>query len=83
MKDLIADVEAARARNEDPQSATAQSFVARWDDLLAQFTGRDPEIQQGLNKMWADRANWPEGKAKNFRLPAEVTEFVALARARG
>ncbi len=81
-KDLIADVEAALARHEDPASPAAQSFVARWDDLLAQFTGRDPEIQHGLNRMWADRANWPEGKAKSFRLPTAVTEFVALARAR-
>jgi DNA-binding transcriptional MerR regulator len=59
-----------------------QALAARWDELLAGFTGGDPEIQQGLNTMWADRANWPEGKAKSFHLPAEVTAFVSKAKAR-
>ena len=77
--DLIADIEAAVDRREDPSSAAAQALTARWKDLLAGFTGGDPGVQRGLNKMWADRENWPEGEAKSFRMPAAVMEFIAKA----
>ena len=79
---LVADVEAALARQEDPKGPAGQVLAGRWDELLAGFTGRDPEIQQGLNTMWADRSNWPEGKAKSFHLPAEVTDFISRAKTR-
>jgi DNA-binding transcriptional MerR regulator len=79
---LIADVEAAVARKENPQSAAAQSLAARWQELLAGFTGGDPQVQQGLNRMWADRGNWPEGEAKSFRMPSAVTDFIQAALTR-
>jgi DNA-binding transcriptional MerR regulator len=78
--ELIADVEAAIARNDDPRGATGRALAGRVRDLIAGFTGGDPEIQQGLNKMWADRQNWPEGEAKSFRFPADVAEFIRIAR---
>lgn len=77
---LIADVSAAAARGEDPKSDAGQLLAARWRELLAGFTGGDPEIQQGLNKMWADKASWPEGNAKSFHIAAEVTEFIRRAQ---
>jgi DNA-binding transcriptional MerR regulator len=77
--DLIADVEAAIKRGDTPSSAAAQSLAGRWRELLAGFTGADTEVQRGLNRMWADRANWPEGPAKSFRVPAEVTDFIMKA----
>jgi DNA-binding transcriptional MerR regulator len=80
--ELIADVEAALARKEDPRGASGQALAARWQDLLAGFTGGDPQVQQGLNKMWADKANWPEGEAKSFRMPAAVTDFISQAMGR-
>ena len=76
--ELVADVEAAVRRREDPSGATAQSLAARWKELLAGFTGGDLGIQRGLNKMWADRDNWPDGDAKSFHMPAEVTEFIMI-----
>jgi hypothetical protein len=79
---LIADVEAAIARGDDPQGSAGEALAARWSELLAGFTGGDPEIQQGLNRMWADRQNWPDGEAKSFRLPAEVTDFISRAMSR-
>jgi len=75
--ELIADVEAAVARNEDPASDRALALAGRWRTLIAGFTGGNPEIQRGLNQMWADRANWPEGAAKNFHMPAAVPRFIA------
>jgi MerR family transcriptional regulator, thiopeptide resistance regulator len=77
---LVADVAAAAARGDDPKSDAGQVLAARWRELLAGFTGNDPEIQEGLNKMWADRASWPEGQAKSFRMPPEVIDFIARAQ---
>jgi MerR family transcriptional regulator, thiopeptide resistance regulator len=77
--ELVADVETALSRKEDPTGVTAQALVARWKDLLAGFTGGDPEIQRGLNKMWADRQHWPDGPAKSFRIRPEVQDFIMTA----
>jgi DNA-binding transcriptional MerR regulator len=55
--ELFADVEAAL--DEDPASEKAQALGARWKALVAGFTGGDPEIGKGLNKLYADRPNWP------------------------
>ena len=79
---LIADVKAAVARHENPASDAGQLLAARWRELLAGFTGGDPEIQQGLNRMWADRDNWPAGNAKSFQIPSEVTDFIDRAQRR-
>ena len=63
--DLIADVEAAAARNDDPTSETSQALAARWKDLIGQFTQGDPGITKGLNKLWSDQTHWP----KDFKRP--------------
>ena len=46
---------------------------------MKEITGGDPGVQRGLNKMWANRENWPDGKAKSFRIPPAVTEFIGKA----
>jgi DNA-binding transcriptional MerR regulator len=56
-KELFSDVEAAL--DEDPESERAQALAARWKELVAGFTGGDGDIGAGLNKMYADRPNWP------------------------
>ena len=55
--ELFADVEAAL--DEDPAGERAQALATRWKTLVAGFTGGDPEIGKGLNKLYADRPNWP------------------------
>ncbi len=62
---LIADVEEAAANNLDTSSERAQALGARWRALLAQFTGGDAGIQQGLNTLWSDPTHWP----KDFKKP--------------
>ena len=79
---LIADVGAAVERREDPQGEAGQALAERWRSLLAEFTGGDPDIQRGLNRMWADRDNWPEGPAKSFSMPAAVVDFMHVALTR-
>jgi DNA-binding transcriptional MerR regulator len=56
---LLAEVEEAAERNEDPSSAHAQSLANRWKALLRQFTRGDANVQQGLNKLWSDQTHWP------------------------
>lgn len=77
---LFKDIEDAIAKGEDPAGEKAQSFVARWDELLRGFTGGNPEIQKGLNKLYADKSNWPADM--NFKQPwsDEVGEFIRKAR---
>ena len=55
--ELMRDVEAAL--DEDPASEKAQALGVRWKKLVAGFTGGDREIGAGLNKLHADRPNWP------------------------
>ncbi|HEV2984058.1 MAG TPA: MerR family transcriptional regulator [Vicinamibacterales bacterium] len=76
-KALLADVEAALS--ETPASPKAQALAARWKKLVDGFTGGDPEVQKGLNKMWADKANWPAGPARQFTIKPETQAFIAAA----
>ena len=74
---LIADVTAALA--EDPAGPNAQALAARWRTLVEGFTGGDPEVQQGLNKMWADKDNWPAENRDRFHVDPRVQEFIVKA----
>jgi DNA-binding transcriptional MerR regulator len=55
--ELFRDVEAAL--HEDPAGETAQALGVRWKKLVAGFTGGDREVSAGLNRLYADRPNWP------------------------
>jgi DNA-binding transcriptional MerR regulator len=74
--ELFADVEAAL--DEDPESARAQALGVRWKKLVAGFTGGDPEIGKGLNKLYADRPNWPAAAKEQMAAfgDARVWEFM-------
>jgi DNA-binding transcriptional MerR regulator len=75
--ELFADVEAALG--DDPASPRAQALAARWRTLVEGFTGGDPEIQKGLNKMYADQANWPERQRQTWQIKPEVQAFITAA----
>jgi hypothetical protein len=62
---LIAEVEAAVARDVEPSGADARVLAQRWRGLVAQFTQGDAEISRGLNRMWSDATHWP----KDFKRP--------------
>jgi len=74
-KAVISDVEAAIAVKLDPASAKAGELALRWQELIRGFTGGDPQIQQGLKKLYADEQNWPQ----NFQKPFSdaVCEYIA------
>lgn len=77
--ELTAEVE--RQLTADPASSVAQRLLRRWTALVEEFTQGDGEIQAGLQRTWADRANWPKDmrqKTAGFR--PEVMAFIARAR---
>jgi DNA-binding transcriptional MerR regulator len=74
---LIKDVEAALG--EDPASPKAQALAARWRKLIEAFTGGNPEVQAGLNKLYQDQANWPTTMKKPYS--DEVGAFICQAMA--
>ncbi len=63
--ELFSDIEMAMQQSEDPSSAKARDLAGRWAGLLKGFTGGDPEVQKGLNNLYADKSNWP----KTFEQP--------------
>jgi MerR family transcriptional regulator, thiopeptide resistance regulator len=74
---LARDTEQAIARGEDPAGAAGQELAAKRRELLRQFTGGDPEMEKNLQKLYADRSNWPE----NFKKPFSdaVDQFLCQA----
>ncbi len=74
-KALIAEVEAAL--EVDPASEKAQELAKRWSALVQAFTGGDPGIAGGLNRLYADEANWPETFTKPFS--DDVAAFICKA----
>ena len=74
---LVADVTAALG--EDPAGPRAQALAARWRALVEGFTGGDPEVQKGLNTMWADKEHWPAQEQQRFHIDPRVQEFIVKA----
>lgn len=74
---LIAEVEEAAERHEDPASEHGQALAKRWRALVGQFTRGDADIQQGLNKLWSDPTHWP----KDFKKPWSETAGAWIKRA--
>lgn len=74
-KQLFAEIEASL--HEEPTSEKAQSLATRWQALVNEFTGGDPEIQEGLNALYSDRGNWPS----DWKAPSssEVHTFIMKA----
>ncbi|PYS70974.1 MAG: hypothetical protein DMF73_11760 [Acidobacteria bacterium] len=79
---LIKEVEAAVAAKEDPASDRAQALATRWSELIKGFTGGNAEVQRGLNKMYADRNNWPASTPKPFgdQVEAFIVEAMRCAK---
>jgi MerR family transcriptional regulator, thiopeptide resistance regulator len=74
---LIKEVDAAVASGEDPASEKSQALATRWSELVKGFTGGNSEIQAGLNRMYADKGNWPASMPKPFG--DEVQSFIMKA----
>ena len=50
---------AALKEQDDPDGAKAAELPQRHEELLAAFTGNDPDLEAGLTALYRDRENWP------------------------
>ena len=74
---LVADIKAAMKDGTSPEDERAQALANRWQNLISQFSGGNAEIQKGLNKMYADEANWQTDWKKPYS--DEVQNFIVEA----
>ena len=63
---LARDTEEAIANGADPASEIGLRLAVRRKQLLAKFTGGDLGIEQNLQKLYADKANWPASFKKPY-----------------
>jgi DNA-binding transcriptional MerR regulator len=75
--ELLTDVQAALG--DDPASDRGQQLAARWRELVRGFTAGDPDVQHGVNAMWADQDNWPSGPREQYRIDPAIQEWIVKA----
>ncbi len=81
---MYADVQDALDRHLEPASPEGKALAARWIKLVEAFTGGSKPVLEGLNSLYADRANWPAQKLdpevqKNLPKP-ELMAFIRAAQ---
>ena len=72
---LIAAVRAAMERGVDPASPEVQPLVRRWQELVREFTGGDPQIAGAVRKMYAGEP----AVRQRTGLDEGIMEYVARA----
>ncbi|MCC6735905.1 MAG: MerR family transcriptional regulator [Bauldia sp.] len=75
---IIAEVDGMIRDGKDPGSPQGQAIVKRMDALIAAFTLGNPDVETGLNKMYADRPNWPTEAQSPYSVA--VWEYVGRMR---
>ena len=75
--ELIEAVESERAAGTDPGDPRVQELARRWEGLIEQFTGGDPEIRASLERMYREQG--PQ-KASRGMVDPELMGYMARAR---
>ncbi len=75
--ELIRDTEQAIAAGERPDGEVGRRLGARRRELIRQFTGGDPGIEESLQRLYDDKANWPGDFKKPYS--EEVGAFLCEA----
>ena len=70
---VYADLARLTAEDADPAGAEAQDLAKRHSDLIAGFTGSDPQIRQGLSQWWKNHEALPDAQ-KPFPSPHSTEE---------
>lgn len=81
-QELTADIESAIREGVAPSDERAQKLAARWNDLIEEFTGGDPEIRAGLGKLYADQAGWQDRVQWKAPYSDEVRNYILEAMKR-
>jgi MerR family transcriptional regulator, thiopeptide resistance regulator len=76
--DLIQQVRAEMEKGTDPTSETVQVLAQRWQNLIQEFTGGNPEIEKSLNTMYQQEG--PEVASRNA-VDMQVFEYMGRAMA--
>ncbi len=54
---IIAEVKVHMGEGTDPKDPAVQELAKRWMEMVSQFTGGDPKIQQGLVGMYKNNGD--------------------------
>jgi DNA-binding transcriptional MerR regulator len=54
---VIALIRAEMDKGTDPADPKVQALARRWQDLVAQSTGGDPQIEQSLKRLWEEQGD--------------------------
>lgn len=84
---LHADIQQALDSGTSPDSAEGRALVARWMRLADEFTQGDPDISEGIRRLYQDEKNWPDDqKAAELRARSATPEqrafFMAALQAK-
>ena len=77
---LIAKVRAEMEKGTDPASAAVQPLARRWMELLREFTGGNPGIQQGLNTMYSQEPEVRERTGIDPQMMDYIGKAIAAAK---
>ena len=77
---LIAAVRNAMERGVDPASPDLRPLVERWQELVRQFTGGDPQIAEGVRRMYAGEPSVRQRTGLDETLMAYVAKAIAASK---
>lgn len=75
--ELIAQVRAEMEAGTDPRAQRVQHLAARWQGLIQEFTGGNPEIESSLRNMYAHEPLLRQQTG----VQADVVEYISKALA--
>ena len=77
--ELIALVRAEMEQGTDPAAPQVQALAKRWMDLVNQFTGGDPGVEQSVKQLWQEQgANLVAQHGSEYD-PRPVSEYIGKA----
>jgi DNA-binding transcriptional MerR regulator len=77
--ELIALVRAEMEKGTDPAAPQVQALAQRWLDLVNQFTGGDPGIEQSVKRLWQEQGDNLAAQHGSEYDPRPVSEYIGKA----
>ena len=77
--ELIALVRAEMEKGTDPAAPQVQALAKRWLDLVNQFTGGDPGIEQSVKRLWQEQGDNLAAQHGSEYDPRPVSEYIGKA----
>jgi DNA-binding transcriptional MerR regulator len=77
--ELIALVRAEMEKGTDPAAPQVQALAKRWLNLVSQFTGGDPGIEQSVKRLWQEQGDNLAAQHGSEYDPRPVSEYIGKA----